>query len=112
LKHNVVYDTAFIANEWYVVAMIAVGTIAFLAFPKRFSPTQTLFSLLYGVALWVGLALLVEWIGLRVGLFHYKDGYKLVYSVPIYAFVQCILVFLFQTVFRKPASAELSAPRA
>ncbi|WP_309121935.1 hypothetical protein [Paenibacillus sp.] len=161
MDHNVVYDTAFNANEWYVVAMIVAGAAAFLLFPKRLAPTQTLFALLFGVvaglmfdhtiavppfdlydvgdqsdytwfdifsyimyapfgyffiyflerwrirgvslmfyiAVWVGIAFLIEYVGMLVGLFHYKGGYIILYSIPIYAFLQSLLVLMNRKIF-------------
>ncbi len=159
--YNVVYDSAFNANEWYVLAMIAGGAILYAAAPKRFTPMQTLYAMLFGVVaglmfdhtiavppfdlydvgdrsdntwfdilsyamyapfgyfflyllerwrirgayimlyivVWVGISLIVEYVGVLVGLFHYKHGYKLAYSIPIYLFLQSLLILLFRTIF-------------
>ncbi|MDQ0062150.1 hypothetical protein J2T14_004350 [Paenibacillus harenae] len=53
------------------------------------------------IILWTGLAILLEWSGLKVGLFHYNNGYKLLYSIPIYLVLQSIHLSMYRTVFSR-----------
>ncbi|TLS50997.1 hypothetical protein FE782_18210 [Paenibacillus antri] len=55
--------------------------------------------LMFYIVVWVALALLIEYVGLLVGLFHYKEGYLILYSIPIYTFLQSILVLMNRTIF-------------
>lgn len=57
-------------------------------------------TILY-ILIWTGLAILVEWLGVKVGLFHYKNGYQLIYSIPIYLLVQSFHLGLYRTVFAR-----------
>ncbi|WP_134703671.1 hypothetical protein [Ammoniphilus sp. YIM 78166] len=36
------------------------------------------------VIVWAGLALIMEWIGVQLGLYHYDKGYQMYWSFPIY----------------------------
>ncbi|RIX60083.1 hypothetical protein D3P08_00370 [Paenibacillus nanensis] len=51
------------------------------------------------IALWTCFSILVEWLGEEVGLFHYKNGYKLLYSIPIYLVLQSIHLAAYRAVF-------------
>lgn len=91
--------------------MIVVGTLAIWILPKKFTFTQSLFNLLIGVVFGlmfdhtiavppfdlydVG----IEWLSVLVGIFHYKHGYQLVYSIPIYLFLQSIHLLLYRMFF-------------
>ena len=55
------------------------------------------------IAVWVCLAAAVEWCSLRFGLFHYKHGYILAYSIPIYAFLQTLHLTVYRRVFERPS---------
>lgn len=46
------------------------------------------------VVLWSGLGIFIEWIGVKVGLFHYKNGYHLIFSLPIYLTIQSLHLYL------------------
>ncbi|WP_442595596.1 hypothetical protein [Neobacillus sp. D3-1R] len=46
------------------------------------------------LVVWSGFSVLLEWVGLNIGLFHYDKGYSLRWSFPIYMTVQMILIFL------------------
>ncbi|MCY9661518.1 hypothetical protein P5G65_20475 [Paenibacillus chondroitinus] len=159
MNDDVYYDNHFNANEWFVIAMIVLGLLAVVILPKKFTPVQTLFTLLIGIVFglifdhtiglppfdlydvgddskyhcfdifsyamyapfgylfiylykWLGLkgyyiipyiiiwSLLsvgIEWLSSLLGVFHYKNGYRLMFSFPIYLFLQSIHYLLFQT---------------
>jgi hypothetical protein len=50
---------------------------------------------------WVLLAMGMEWIGLKIGVYHYKNGYELYYSFPIYLLVQSAFIILIYALRKK-----------
>jgi len=54
------------------------------------------FTTIAYVIAWTSLSILMEWIGLQIGLFHYKAGYQLYFSIPIYLFVQTLQIGIFK----------------
>lgn len=53
------------------------------------------FKILLYAILWSLLALGMEFVALKFGVFHYKQGYRLLYSIPIYLIIQSIVVLYF-----------------
>ncbi|MBV7504684.1 hypothetical protein KW850_05320 [Bacillus sp. sid0103] len=56
------------------------------------------------IIIWTIMAILLEKVCNKVGIFHYKNGYKLyklAYSIPIYFFVESLLLFFYLKFFRK-----------
>ncbi|SDO00294.1 hypothetical protein SAMN04487897_10737 [Paenibacillus sp. yr247] len=51
------------------------------------------------ILLWTSMSIGFEWLSVLVGVFHYKHGYQLMYSIPIYLFLQSIHLLLYQTFF-------------
>jgi hypothetical protein len=47
------------------------------------------------IFIWVLLSLLIDWIALQIGIFHFDKGYKTYWSIPIYIFVQSVLILLY-----------------
>jgi multidrug transporter EmrE-like cation transporter len=60
------------------------------------------------IAIWAGAGTLVEWIGVLVGVFHYKNGYQLAYSVPIYLIVETCHLGLYILLFKRKTPPSLS----
>lgn len=60
-------------------------------------------TILY-ILMWSGFAVLVEWLGVMVGLFHYKNGYLLLYSFPIYLILLSVHLGLYRTLFTRERS--------
>jgi hypothetical protein len=168
MNDEVIYDSQFNANEWFVIAMIVFGLLMILVLPKKFTPVQTMFNLLIGIVFglifdhtigippfdfydvgddskyhifdifsyamyapfgylfiylykWLGLkgfyiipyivvwsflSIGIEWLSLLVGVFHYKHGYKLIFSIPIYLYLQSIHYLLFQKLLDKQKKME------
>lgn len=52
------------------------------------------------IILFTAFSLGIEWIYHKMGVFHYKDGYSIVYSISIYLFVQSLFVLFYR--FLKP----------
>jgi hypothetical protein len=53
------------------------------------------------ILLWTTLGIAIEMIGVWVGVFHYKNGYHIGYSIPIYLFVQSLHLHLYYRLFPK-----------
>lgn len=51
------------------------------------------------ILMWTGISILTEWAGVKVGLFHYTNGYWLLYSIPIYLILQSIHLTMYRKVF-------------
>ncbi|UJF33460.1 hypothetical protein [Paenibacillus hexagrammi] len=51
------------------------------------------------ILLWVGIALGLEWMAVKVGVFHYKHGYQLIYSFPVYLFLMSTHLVMYRTAF-------------
>ena len=47
---------------------------------------------------WTGFSLLVEWIGIKIGMFHYDKGYRMYWSVPIYLLVQSVHIIYYHLI--------------
>ena len=46
------------------------------------------------ILIWTAFSLLMEWLTVKIGLFHFDKGYKMYWSIPIYMAVQSIqLIF-------------------
>lgn len=52
------------------------------------------------VLVWSGFSVLMEWIGVKVGLFHYDKGYKMYWSFPIYLLSQNMMILFYHLVVR------------
>jgi len=52
------------------------------------------------ILLWSGLSMLLEWIGLKVGLFHFDKGYKMYWSFPIYLLSQTMIIVFYHLSIR------------
>ncbi|MFC7063496.1 hypothetical protein [Halobacillus seohaensis] len=53
------------------------------------------------VLIWSCVSLLFEWIGVKVGVFHFDKGYKMYWSFPIYIIAQSMLIIFYQITKRK-----------
>jgi hypothetical protein len=52
------------------------------------------------ILIWSLFSLLMEWIGLKVGLFHFDKGYKMYWSFPIYLLSQSMMILYYHLVVR------------
>ncbi|WML39281.1 hypothetical protein RCG19_19170 [Neobacillus sp. OS1-2] len=52
------------------------------------------------IIIWSLMAILLEWMCVKVGIFRYKNGYKLFYSIPVYFFVESLLLLLYLKFFK------------
>lgn len=54
-------------------------------------------TILY-ILLWSALSMLMEWIGVKLGMMHYDKGYQMKWSFPIYLSVQSLLLLFYYLV--------------
>ncbi|SDO99231.1 hypothetical protein SAMN04487897_12941 [Paenibacillus sp. yr247] len=50
---------------------------------------------------WTCFSLVMEWIGVQVGLYHYDKGYKMYWSVPIYLLAESMQIIYYHFIKRK-----------
>lgn len=160
---NMVYDTHFNGNEWFVIGITILNLTAMWFLPRTYSPLQMTFNMLIGITFgllfdhtigippydlydlgdhsnyqlfdllsyvmyapfgywfiygyerlrmyefmtivyilcWAGMALVMEWLGVRIGVFHYKHGYQLAYSLPIYLSLLSIHLLMYRLAFAR-----------
>jgi hypothetical protein len=60
------------------------------------------YKTIWYLLIWSGFSVFIEWVGLKLGLFHYDKGYKMYWSFPIYMVVQTLLLLYFNKI-RKTA---------
>jgi hypothetical protein len=48
------------------------------------------------ILLWTSVAIFMEFISKLIGIFHYKNGYNIYYSLPIYLLVYSFLICLYR----------------
>ncbi|KRE92116.1 hypothetical protein ASG89_33675 [Paenibacillus sp. Soil766] len=51
------------------------------------------------ILIWAGVSVGFEWMGVKIGAFHYKHGYQLFYSFPIYLFLMSIHLMMYRMAF-------------
>lgn len=56
---------------------------------------------IFYVLFWSFVGVAVEWFSMKVEIFHYKNGYKIIYSFPIYIFVQSVFLMIYHYGFKK-----------
>lgn len=58
-------------------------------------------NLIFYILLWSFTSIGFEWLGSKLGVFHYKNGYKLIFSFPIYLTTYSILFVFYYRVFKR-----------
>jgi len=56
------------------------------------------------ILVWSSFSVLMEWIGVKVGLFHYDKGYRMYWSFPIYLLSQTMMIFFYHLVVRRKST--------
>ncbi|WP_423408208.1 hypothetical protein AABM38_21555 [Heyndrickxia sp. MSNUG] len=56
------------------------------------------------ILVWSSFSVLMEWIGVKVGLFHYDKGYRMYWSFPIYLFSQTLMVIFYHLIVRNKST--------
>lgn len=59
------------------------------------------------ILIWSSFSMLMEWIGHKLGLFHYDKGYKMYWSLPIYLLAQTMQIIYYHIINRK--SSEMNS---
>lgn len=76
------------------------GYLYIYLYEKFKLPSKKYWLILY-IFFWSIVGIGVEWVGVVTGIFHYKNGYKINYSFPIYLFVQSSLIWLYHYLFKE-----------
>jgi hypothetical protein len=58
------------------------------------------------ILVWSSFSILMEWIGLKVGLFHFDKGYKMYWSFPIYLLSQSLMIIFYHLCVRSHKSSH------
>jgi hypothetical protein len=66
------------------------------------------FSHIIYVFIWSSLALLMEWIGLKIGLFHFDKGYSMYWSFPIYILTLTLQIIFYHVIKRKTVNKSVN----
>ncbi|MEQ6389728.1 hypothetical protein RZN22_10420 [Bacillaceae bacterium S4-13-58] len=56
------------------------------------------------IILWTSLSIFMEYIASSLGVFHYKKGYSLLFSIPIYLWIQSLVIVYYHLLKRKTSS--------
>jgi hypothetical protein len=64
-------------------------------------------NLIFYIVLWALVAIGFEHLGSRLGVFHYKNGYKILYSFPIYLITYSILFILYYKIFKRDEAMHI-----
>jgi len=48
--------------------------------------------------IWTCFSVLIEWLGIKIGLFHFNKGYEMYWSVPIYLLVQSLHIIYYHLI--------------
>ncbi|MFD2611683.1 hypothetical protein [Paenibacillus gansuensis] len=62
---------------------------------------RTSYLLIAYILLWSAMGIAVEWLSVLAGIFHYKNGYRIAYSIPVYITVTCIHLWIYCLLFKK-----------
>ncbi|WP_248927055.1 hypothetical protein [Paenibacillus hamazuiensis] len=67
------------------------------------------FSIILYILVWALLGISLETVGVKVGQFHYKDGYRLAFSFPIYLLLLSAHLGLYRLAFSRARLQKKSA---
>ncbi|RSK26007.1 hypothetical protein EJF36_03330 [Bacillus sp. HMF5848] len=56
------------------------------------------------IGVWAGISMLMEYIAIEVGVYHFKNGYKHLYSLPFYVTFESISLLLYHVTFIKKSN--------
>ncbi|MFE8700046.1 hypothetical protein ACFYKX_05340 [Cytobacillus sp. FJAT-54145] len=59
------------------------------------------FKVLFYMLFWAGIAMLLEYTATKLGVFHYKQGYRLLFSLPIYLGLLSITLLYFDILLKR-----------
>lgn len=99
------YDVNDSSNyEWSdVITYILYGPFSyfFIYFYDRWR-VKGIWNMLY-IMVWVGIAILCEYLANLSGIFHYREHYTIIYSIPIYLYLQTVFLFVYVKFLKKSA---------
>lgn len=61
---------------------------------------------LFYILIWSAISVLIEWIGVKIGLFHYNKGYKIYWSFPIYMFMQSLQIIYYHIINKENLASD------
>lgn len=59
-------------------------------------------KIFFYIVIWAIIAIAVEYVATKLGVYHYKNGYHLYFGFPIYLFTQSILIMIYYHIRNKP----------
>ncbi|WP_064093206.1 hypothetical protein [Rossellomorea aquimaris] len=83
-------SSAYQAIDFLSYIMYGPYSYFFIYFYKKLR-IRGIMNLAY-VLVWTSFSLLMEWVTLKIGIFHFDKGYKMYWSFPIYLSVQTIQI--------------------
>ncbi|MDR6884752.1 hypothetical protein [Bacillus sp. 3255] len=90
-------ESTYSLFDMFSYAMYAPYGYLFIYIYKRWR-IKGLYTIPY-ILVWSLVSVGIEWLSVKVGVFHYKNGYHLNFSFPIYLFLQSMHVLLFRSFF-------------
>ncbi|MDP4147326.1 MAG: hypothetical protein Q8936_23120 [Bacillota bacterium] len=58
-------------------------------------------TLIFYILSWTVISVVLEWVSVIFGVFQYENGYKIIYSIPIYLTTQTITALYYELLKRK-----------
>ena len=86
-------SSAYQAIDFLSYIMYGPFSYFFMYFYVKFN-IRGISNLFYILA-WVCFAFIMEWVGVKLGLFHYEKGYLMYWSLPIYIATQTSQIIFF-----------------
>ncbi len=95
-------SSAYEIFDFFTYVMYGPFGYLFLYFYDYFK-IKGLRIMLY-IILWTSLSILMEYTAHLLGVFHYKQGYRLLFSIPIYLWIQSLVIVYYHILKRKASS--------
>jgi hypothetical protein len=65
------------------------------------------FKIMLYVIVWTIISVIFEYFAMKLAVFHYKNGYEIIFSIPIYLFIQSFTILYFHIFKTKSSSIRL-----
>ncbi|TCP31522.1 hypothetical protein EV207_1029 [Scopulibacillus darangshiensis] len=88
--------SSFELMDFLAYAMYGPISYLYIYFYDKFQ-VKGYYNLIY-ILLWTVLAILAEYVAVVMGVYHYKHGYTILFSIPVYLFVQSLNTVLYHVV--------------
>ena len=92
-------NSSYQISDFFTYVMYGPYSYLFIYLYNRWR-VEVKYAPLY-ILVWVIFGLGLEWFGVVMGVFHYKNGYQIYYSFPLYFIFQCVLLLLYYVMMRK-----------